>query len=117
MAVQLGASGALDNCEQGPSIWGGNVLVSGTTGTVEVSDNIIRGNLNGTGNDAVTASDNRVRGNIEGQFAESGEESLLQMQAEAQTEAQTGRESLEQLRSERLADAEELADAAGPANL
>ena len=117
VAVQLGASGALADCEQGPSIWGGNVLVSGTTGTVEVSDNIIRGNLDGTGNDSVTASDNRVRGNLEGQFAEDGEESLLQRQAEAQSEAEDGRDALEQLRSDRLADAEELADAAGPADL
>ncbi|WP_147918464.1 hypothetical protein [Ruania zhangjianzhongii] len=117
VAVQLGASGALADCAQGPSVWGGNLLVSGTTGTVEVSDNIIRGNLAGTGNDSVAASDNRVRGDLEGQFAEQEEQSLMQMQREAPAEADAGRELLEELRSDRLGDAEELADAAGPANL
>ena len=117
VAVQLGASGALADCDQGPSVWGGNVLVSGTTGTVEVSDNIIRGNLSGTGNDSVTAGDNRVRGDLEGQFAEQQEQSLMQRQREVQPEAEDGRAALEQLRSDRLGEAEEAADAAGAANL
>lgn len=123
VAVQLGAPGALDDCTAGPSVWGGNVLVSGTTGVAQVADNIIRGNLGGTGNESVEAGDNRVRGNLEGQFAEQAKRPMARMQFEAPAavEADSGadaeRSALEQLRSERLADAEQLAEAAGPANL
>lgn len=119
LGVQLGATGSLDQCDLGPSVWGGNVLISGTTGTVEVADNIIRGNLEGTGNDSVSAGDNRVRGDLKGQFAEVEEQSLMQMQRQAQPdpEAEAGRQKLEELRTERLNNAEKLAEAAGPANL
>lgn len=123
VAVQLGAGGSLDACDLGPSVWAGNVLISGTTGTAEVSDNIIRGNLGGTGNEAVAASDNRVRGALEGQFAEQSAQarSRMHLQAEpstkAEAEAQSHREGLEKLREERTRQAEDLAEAAGPANL
>ena len=117
--VQLGAGGALGACDLGPSVWGGNVLVSGTTGLAEVSDNIIRGNLDGTGNDAVTASANRVRGELRDQCAEAATQRLMRMQlgAEAAGEATVERDVLEQLRSERLDRAEQQAEAAGPAGL
>ncbi len=122
VAVQLGAAGALDDCTAGPSVWGGNVLVSGTTGVAQVSDNVIRGNLGGTGNESVEAGDNRVRGNLEGQFAQQAKRPLARMNleapaAQADPGADAERSALEQLRSERLADAEQLAEAAGPANL
>ncbi|MEE6272447.1 hypothetical protein [Georgenia wangjunii] len=119
VGVQLGAGGALAECEHGPSVWAGNVLVSGTTGLAEVSDNIVRGNLAGTGNESVAASGNRVRGELEGQFAEQVQQRAMRMQLEApaQAEADAERDVLEQLRSERLGQAEELAEAAGPAGL
>src|SRR5699024_3437554 len=103
-------------CDIGPSVWGGNVTIAGTTGLAEVSDNIIRGNLTGSGNDSVSASDNRVRGEVEGQFAEEPEEQLMRMQLEAEVskEAEAERDVLEQLRNERLGSAEELAEATGP---
>ncbi len=120
--VQLGAAGALDDCDLGPSVWGGNVTVAGTTGLAQVSENIIRGNLDGTGNESVAASDNRVRGAVEGQFAEEPEtdaEGLMRMQLEAQPKADSDaeRDVLEQLRTERLGQAEQEAEAAGPAGL
>lgn len=117
--VQLGAGGALDACDSGPSVWGGNVVVSGTVGLAEVSDNIIRGNLDGTGNEAVSASGNRVRGEVRGQFAEAAQQRAMRMQLDAEIaeEAEVERDVLEQLRSERLGKAEELVEVAGPANL
>ncbi|MPV50576.1 hypothetical protein GCG21_11285 [Pseudactinotalea sp. HY160] len=122
VGVQLGAGGALADCDLGPSVWGGNVLVSGTTGAVQVSDNIIRGNLDGTGNDSVTASDNRVRGDLKGQFAEQAARPMMRMQLDAAPTLERGdasaeRDALEQLRDDRLGIAEQLAEEAGPANL
>lgn len=115
VGVQLGAGGALAACDNGTSVWGGNVLVSGTTGAAQVSDNIIRGNLSGTGNESVAQSDNRVRGDILGQFAEETQQRAMRMQLEAQPNAE--RNALDELRSERLGTAEELVEIAGPANL
>lgn len=116
VGVQLGAGGALGECETGSSVWGGNVTVSGTTGLAQVSDNIIRRNLAGTGNDAVEAGNNRVRGELQGQFAEQGAMRMMRMQA-GSPEADAERDVLEQLRSERLGTAEQAAEAAGPARL
>lgn len=119
--VQLGAGGALGVCQQGASVWGGNVTVSGTSGTAQVQDNIIRGNLGGEGNTAVSASDNRVRGELQGQFGTQVQQRAmmrsLQLDARAGAEAQGARDVVEELRSERLGQAEELAELAGPAGL
>lgn len=118
VGVQLGATGSLQPCDYGTSVWGGNVLVTGTSGAAEVSDNIIRGNLDGDGNDSVTASDNRVRGELRGQFAEQQSmRTMMRMQAEAPESATAERDVLDQLRDERLGTAEQLAEAAGPAGL
>lgn len=115
--VQLGAGGALGDCELGTSVWGGNVTVAGTTGHVQVTDNIIRGNLDGTGNESVAQSDNRIRGELRGQFAEQTQQRMrMQLEAPA-AESGAEREVLEQLRSERLGKAEADAEKAGPANL
>lgn len=113
--VQLGVGGALGICEQAASVWGGDVTVSGTAGLAQVSQNIIRGNLDGAGNDSVSASDNRVRGQIQGQFAEQTQPRSLRLEADAQ--AQTARGDIEELRAERLGTAEEQAELAGPAGL
>jgi len=68
--IQLGATGALADCA-GPSVWGGDVAIDDHTGGVELSGNIVRGDLSGEGNDpAPVGADNRVRGTVSGQFAE-----------------------------------------------
>src|SRR5690606_27126422 len=117
--VQLGAGGDLGVCDQGPSVWGGNVTVSDTDGPVKVVDNIIRGNLAGTGNATVTASGNRVRGELQGQFAETaGAMRMLRgLRQRDATEAQRARDVVEQLRAERVETAELEAQLAGPAGL
>lgn len=117
--VQLGVGGALGVCEQGTSVWGGDVTVSGTGGTAQVSDNIIRGNLGGTGNSAVTASDNRVRGELQGQFSQQTAQRAMRMQLEsrAQADAEAARDTVTELRAERLRTAERQADLAGSAGL
>lgn len=80
--VQLGRSGTVADCEGGSMYWGRNLTVSDNTGGVEVSDNIVVGNLSGTGNTpAPTGADNRVRGTASGQFAD------LQPPAAARTTA------------------------------
>lgn len=66
--LQLGADGPLASCS-GASFWGGNVDVSNNMATVVFSNNIVAGNLSGTGNDpAPTGEGNRVRGETYGQF-------------------------------------------------
>lgn len=66
--LQLGADGPLASCA-GATYWGGNLDVSDNTATTVVSDNIIRGDLSGTGNDpAPVGENNRVRGTVSGQF-------------------------------------------------
>lgn len=119
--VQLGAAGALGVCQQGASVWGGNVTVSGTDGTAQVQDNVIRGNLGGEGNTAVSQSDNRVRGELQGQFAAQTQQRAmlrsLQLDARGGAEAQDARDALDGLRTERLGQAEELAELAGSAGL
>src|SRR5699024_9935741 len=60
--VQLGTGAGIIDCEDG-NYFGDDVTVSDNTGAVDVSGNIIRGDLTGEGNDpAPTGSDNRVRG-------------------------------------------------------
>lgn len=68
--IQLGTTGALADCD-GASFWGGDVSVNDNLGGVEVSGNIVRGNLSGENNDpAPVGENNRVRGEVSGQFAE-----------------------------------------------
>lgn len=71
--LQIGGPGATGPCE-GMSYWGGDVTftnnTAGATG-LDVSNNIVAGNLSGQGNDpAPTGSDNRVRGEVSGQFVD-----------------------------------------------
>lgn len=108
--LQLGGSGPVVDCEQA-SYWGGNLTVSDNTAGVNVSNNIVRGNLAGTGNDpAPVGEGNRVRGTTSGQFVDL-------------TPAPAGRGVAEQgARSEskvdgRRAEARAEAKAAGPADL
>lgn len=115
--VQLGAGGALGECDYGTSVWGGNVTIAGTAGHAQVSDNIVRGNLNGTGNGSVAASDNRVRGELQGQFAEQAQQRMRMMLEAPAAEAGAERDAIEQLRSERLSKAESGAEKAGSARL
>lgn len=71
--LQIGGSGAVSPCD-GASFWGGDVTFTNNTATVtglDVSNNIVRGNLSGEGNDpAPTGQDNRVRGEVSGQFVD-----------------------------------------------
>ncbi len=117
--VQLGAGGALGVCDQGPSVWGGDLTVSDTAGHVQVSDNIIRGNLAGTGNASVSASDNRVRGELQGQFSANAPaaRAMARMQQQDTAQAEEARDVVERLRAERAAAAEWQAAKAGPAGL
>src|SRR5699024_9413412 len=58
--VQLGTGGGVIDCEDG-NYFGADVTVSDNTGAVDVSGNIIRGDLTGEGNDpAPTGSDNQI---------------------------------------------------------
>lgn len=68
--VQVGSGDGIVRCNE-TNYFGGNVDVSDNTGGVAMTDNIVRGDLSGTGNDpAPTGSDNRVRGDITGQFVD-----------------------------------------------
>ena len=68
--VQVGGGDLLSQCND-VNYFGGDLTVSNNKGGVTVTDNIIRGNLAGTGNDpAPTGSGNRVRGTSTGQFAD-----------------------------------------------
>ncbi|MFD2080607.1 hypothetical protein SAMN05421678_107141 [Actinopolymorpha cephalotaxi] len=111
--LQLGGDGPLAPCS-GTSYWGGNVDVSNNTATVVVSNNIVRGNLSGTGNDpAPTGENNRVRGTVSGQFEN------LQAPAAMRTMAapQDRKADLSGEVKERRADAQAEAKAAGKARL
>lgn len=116
--VQLGAGGPLGECDLGSSVWGGNVDVSGTAGDVQVQDNIIRGDLSGEGNDpAPVASDNRVRGELLGQFAEAPAANTPRFGTTSMRAAQAARAEVDTAREVRVAEAQEAAEAAGPADL
>jgi hypothetical protein len=82
---------------------------------VDVTDNIIRGDLTGSGNDpAPTGADNRVRGEASGQFAELAPAARTMS---AQSSTQDHQQELDDKRAERRGSAEEAAEIAGPANL
>jgi len=68
--VQLGTTGALAECA-GASFWGGDVAIDDNADGVEVSGNIVAGDLSGEGNDPAPVGEmNRVRGEVSGQFAD-----------------------------------------------
>ena len=69
--LQLGAGTLADCADALGTFWGGDVAVNDSTGGVEVSRNVVRGDLSGEGNDpAPVGGDNRVRGEVSGQFVD-----------------------------------------------
>ncbi len=66
--VQAGPGVWLTDCEE-INYFGADLTISDSTGEVDVSGSIIRGDLTGTDNEAApTGSDNRIRGEAGGQF-------------------------------------------------
>lgn len=112
-ALQIGANGPIVACD-GVNYWGGNLDVSDNTGQTVVSNNIIAGDLTGSGNDpAPTGENNRVRGAMSGQFAD------LQPAASMMRMASSGDrgEAVADRAAERRAQAKAEADKAGDARL
>jgi hypothetical protein len=108
-ALQIGADGPVVSCGQA-TFFNGNLTVSGNSGNVVVSNNIIRGNLSGVDNDpAPTGENNRVRGTVSGQFVNLAP-------AAAQRSASTQQRGTDKV-AERKAEAIAEAHAAGPAAL
>ncbi len=67
-SLQLGAHSPISLCSA-VTYWGGNVKIVDNTATTDFSNNIVRRNLVGTGNNpAPVGHDNRVRGTTSGQF-------------------------------------------------
>ncbi|GAB2681986.1 hypothetical protein [Thalassiella azotivora] len=131
--TQIGGGGVLSECD-GPSYFGGNLTVSNSTGGVQVSDTIVRGDLGGEGNDpAPTGEGNRVRGEVTGQFVdlqptpEAAAAQAPSLKAMDKTQARTAapelaagedkKAEIRQDRDERRAQATAEAQAAGKANL
>lgn len=110
--LQLGADGPITGCE-GASYWGKDLDVSNNTATIVVSNNIIRGNLSGEGNDpAPTGENNRVRGTVSGQFVDLPAPAALRASV-----AQDRAAELAAKVAERRAGAQAEAEAAGDAKL
>ncbi|RZQ59693.1 hypothetical protein [Amycolatopsis suaedae] len=102
--LQLGADGPVLGCTQA-SYWGGNLTVSDNNADVRVSNNIVRGNLAGTGNSpAPTGENNRVRGTVSGQF-ENLQASASAMAARSADRSSSAEAKLEQRRAEARAEA------------
>ena len=97
--------------------FGGNVTISDNVGGVDVTGNIVRGDLTGEGNDpAPTGDDNRVRGEAGGQFAELEPASpSVSLQSES-TEVSPSEQAQKDREDRRYAALEDAAEA-GPANL
>lgn len=115
-AVQIGGDrgdGGLVDCE-GSNYFGTNVNVNNNQGGVWMYGNIVRGNLAGNGNDPAPVGDgNRVRGESRGQFATMATASMSMSMSKA---AETDRlEEHLQAAKDRLARAEQKAEAAGSA--
>lgn len=121
LGVQLGGTGQLDTCEGLANYWGGDVTVNDTTGGVEVSANIVAGDLAGEGNDpAPVGADNRVRGTLSGQFADlqPAPQTMSQSQRSAQPmQASERHAEMDTARQTRLSDAVDQAELAGQADL
>lgn len=112
--VQVGSGLDLINCS-GMNYFGADVQIENNTGAVDVTGNIIRGDLRGEGNDrAPTGSDNRVRGETDGQFSEL-EPSAQVMSAQSTPAGHA--DELSEKRDERRSAAEDAAELAGPAQL
>lgn len=120
--VQLGgtqADGGLRDCTSA-NYFGGNVTVNDTEGGVWAVDNIIRGNLAGTGNDpAPVGEGNRVRGELRGQFADLQAPGAAAQRSTMRSQAATAQRADEQqgAAKERKQQATAKADKAGKANL
>lgn len=113
--VQLGTGLDLINCE-GANYFGADVVINDSTGAVDVTGNIIRGDLTGEGNDpAPTGSDNRVRGESGGQFTDLAPAAQT-VSAQSASSADHS-EQLQDQRDERRAAAADEAQLAGPAQL
>ena len=111
-----GNSGPIElGTDEDTNYFGSDVTVSDNTGGVEVTGNIIRGDLTGAGNDpAPTGSENRVRGEQGGQFAE------LEPNASSVAllhSAQSRGDSALDERSERREQALDMAEEIGAASL
>lgn len=112
--LQVGADGPVASCDE-TSYWDGDVRIADNSAHVRVSDNIIRGDLSGTGNDpAPEGSGNRVRGEVSGQFADLGEPAAQTMARSAQV--RHGAQLTEHAENRR-SGARAAAVAAGPAEL
>lgn len=114
--VQLGADGPMADCEQ-MSYFGGDLDVSDNSANVVVSNNIIRGDLSGTGNDpAPRGENNRVRGAVSGQFQDLTPPADVRAFF-APKKKVDHQDKLERQVDDRRADAKAAAKAAGPAQL
>jgi len=117
-SLQLGAGGPLSTWCDGATFWGGNVRVDNNTADIQVSNNIVAGDLGGRGNDpAPTGSDNRVRGEVTGQFVDlqpTPDQVGMSLLSRATVDRQT---ALDGQVEQRLAEADIAAKAAGAADL
>ncbi len=119
--LQIGGSGDTGPCE-GASYWGGNVTFNNNTADVTgfvLANNIVRGNLAGTGNTpaATLGEGNRVRGEITLETAPAASMSRMMIQEEASVAVAEDRSAeLEAKIAERRGAAEKAAKAnKGPA--
>lgn len=111
--VQLGGDTPISACS-GSNYFGANVAIDNNTATVNLVDNIVRGNLSGVGNDpAPTGEGNRVRGTSTGQFAELSPSSSVA----ARVAAPDRKDELQSDVDSRRSAAKSEATAAGPAAL
>lgn len=112
--VQIGTGLDLVGCT-GSNYLGGDLLIENSTDAVDVTGNIIRGDLQGTGNAVTpTGSENRVRGEVGGQFTDLKPAART---LSAQSSASDHSRTLDDRRAERRSDAEAAAELAGPAPL
>ena len=112
--VQIGTGMDLLDCS-GMNYFGADVLIENSTGAVDVTGNIIRGELRGEGNDAApTGAENRVRGGTGGQFTGLAPAARTLSAPAAPSDHA---DELRDRRSERRSAAEADAELAGPAQL
>lgn len=111
--VELGTG--VTACDE-VNYFGSDVVINDTSGGVDVTGNIIRGDLTGEGNDpAPTGSDNRVRGELAGQFTDlqPAEPSMSMQQDTEPSPSDLVQDKRDERRGMALEEAEEI----GPANL
>jgi hypothetical protein len=119
--IQLGGDAPVAT-STGSNYFDKNVTISDNTADITLVQNIIRGDLSGTGNDpAPTLGDgNRVRGTISGQFGGMSTESLAgssKVSTLASTKSASHASQLQSQVSQRRGAAENAAAAAGPARV